>query len=113
MTIGQYLASFVVLGCLVVLALMLAARWGGLALASAGVLIALATAAFFLWRSGGRTGPEPQRSAIIALAAIATAALVVYLRRHARGTPRQLVTGLLAWLGLVFAWFETAYLLRS
>jgi len=113
MTIGQYLASFAVLACLVVFALMLAARRGAHALTGTGALLALATTAFFVWRAGGRSGPETARSAAVALAAIAAASLVIYLRRDARGVSRRAVTALLAWLGLVFAWLETAYLLRS
>lgn len=113
MTIGQYLVSFAVLAGLVVVALMLAARWGSLALTIAGAVIALADTAFFIWRAGGRPGPETQRSAVVALTAIAAGGLMIYLRRTARGASRQVVTAVLAWLALAFAWFETAYLLRS
>ena len=111
MTIGQYLFSFAVVAGLVTTILVLAASRSikALLLAS-GVVLAVAVAYFARTRVSGR--PGFLRSSVVACAALAVGTLVVYWRRNARTVTGRLVTGLVAWLGIVFAWFETAYLLR-
>ena len=110
-TIGQYLVSFGVFAVLVTtLFVWAASRSIRALLLAAGLVLAALVSYFARTRASGR--PGFLRSSIIACAALATGALIVYWRRNARTLAGRLVTGLLAWLGIVFAWFETAYLLR-
>ena len=112
MTVGQYLASLAILAVVVVAALLLAVRRGSAMLAAtATALLLTATACVWMGSLRGH-GPGPARSMITALVAIAAATGVVYLRRHRFNSAGRFVTGALAWLVLVFAWIETAYLLR-
>ena len=111
MTIGQYVASFTVLGVAVVAALLLAIRRSTAMLLTTTIVFIVAAAAFFQLRPGS-SGVFALKSTMIGAVAITVAAVIVYLRRanqHPRGSA---LTGVLALVALIFAWFETAYLLR-
>lgn len=113
MTVGQYLASFAIIAAFVVIALLVAIRLGTLTLVGAALGLTIAAAASF-WRGAVPTnGPGAARSSVIALLAITAAAGVVYVRRNSTQRGARLLTCGLAWMALMFAWFETAYLLRS
>ena len=112
MTIGQYLASFSILAALTVLGLLAASRRGNLALVAAALAFSALAAAWFWIRSARAHETSAPKPMVVALVAIFVASAVVYVRRSSGGTSGRLLTGVLAWVGLVFAWFETAYLLR-
>jgi hypothetical protein len=111
-TIGQYVFAFAAYGAVVVTAFTLARRRSLVALvATASFIAALASA--YLWNRDAHLGSTTAtRSVIVAIAALAVGALIVFLRFHGPKRRSQVVTGILAWLGLGFAWFEVAYLLR-
>ena len=111
MTIGQYLASFTVLSILVVACLLIAVRRGSAILAATAILFIVLGATFFRFRPRSN-GVYALKTAIITAVAVAIAAVIVYLRRAKQDARGRALTGVLAVLGLMFAWFETAYLLR-
>jgi len=110
-TVGQYLASFAVVAALVTAILALAASrsWRVLVLATA---LFLAAAVAYFVRTRGTGGPGVLRSSIVAAVALAVGALIAHWRRKARTPMGRFASGVLTWAGIVFAWFETAYLLR-
>jgi len=112
MTHGQAFVALVVAASGAVAALVGAqARWPRHGLGASAAALALASCAFFVLRAGGPSAPAGRLLASIAipLAAVAAGAGVVYLRRGSRS---RLWTGALAWGAVLFAFFESAYLLR-
>lgn len=114
MTIGQYLLVFFGWAAIIVGVMVFAtgrAKLRGLISVSAAFV--LAAGLFFALRQSNRGNPRAALiSTFVAAVAVATGAVIVWLRMR-NGTPRnRILTATLAWVGLAFAWFETAYLLR-
>jgi hydrogenase/urease accessory protein HupE len=112
-TYAQYFTSFGVISVLVAVGLMAAAAHGARALLLATFIFMAAAVAYFTPRTHTAQGPGFLRSSVVAIVAIMVGAAIAYWRRNARSTGGRLAGGVLAWLGILFAWFETAYLLRS
>jgi hypothetical protein len=115
MTYGQAFVALAIAAASAVGVLIAAhARWQRRGLVAGAAALALASGAFFLSRAataGHRArGPWTLGSAVVvSLVPVAVAAAIVYLRR---GRGSRLLTGALAWIGLLVAYFESAYLLR-
>lgn len=112
MTYAQYFTSFAVISVLVTAALVFAAARGVKALLLVAFLLMAAAVAYYATRAHVTGGPGVFPSSVVAIVALIVGAVIVYWRRNARTTGGRLASGFLAWLGIVFAWFETAYLLR-
>lgn len=115
MTYGQAFLALAAAAALAVSILMVAyGRWGRRGLVAGGAVLALASGAFFVARAAASHVPRAPGSlrsvVVISLVPVTVAAIIVRLRR---GRGRPLLTGALAWAGLLFAFFESANLLRS
>jgi len=111
-TYAQYFASFGVISVLVAVGLMVAASHGARALLLAMFIFMAAAVAYFTPRAHTASGPGFLRSSAVAIVALTVGAVIAYWRRNARSIGGRLLGGFLAWLGILFAWFETAYLIR-
>ena len=109
----SYGTAFIILACAAALltgGLMAAhARAGARGLALAGAGFAALCAGLVLWRDAVHGTGRPALSATLAIVAVAAGTGVIYLRRR---SGRHLLTGTLAWIATLFAYFQLAFMLR-
>jgi hypothetical protein len=109
----SYGTAFITLACAAALlagGLVVAhARAGARGLALAGAGFAAAYAGFFVWRDATHGAGKAALSATLAIVAVAAGTGVIYLRRR---SGRHLLTGMLAWIATLFAYFQLAFMLR-
>jgi hypothetical protein len=112
-SVDHILASYAVVAIVLAIGLILAGKRGGTTLATVSLALMLSAVTFFLNpQAGGIKGPGAVHSIALGVVPIALATGVVYARRNSRSPGAQLLTGALAWFGLMFGLFGTAYLLR-